>query len=252
MVNYYTTIPAELCEYALINRKVNHTKLYLLLKLKSSGHIKYELDVFECAKDWADELQLNYKTVLNCFKWLIREKWITINSISKAIHIKGYPKLFTKLNFKSKTAIIYEPESFSDFKAFCCAVVIIFYRNRKRYFQKQSVANMERATTNCKTYPKGFYTISCNYLAECLGVSKKTAYNYKNEAHKIGFITKKKNLVFITNDKGERLTNAHFHSYKFYKGRSIARRIRRGKKYLKIVEADLIKSNIHLKKKRVL
>ena len=251
MVDYYTTIPVELCEYALVNRKVNHTKLYLLLKLKSSGHIKYELDIFECAKDWANELQLNYKTVLNCFKWLIKEKWITINSISKAIHIKGYPKLFTKLNFKSKTAIKYDPENFSDLKAFCCAVVIIFYRNKKRYFQKQSVANMERANTNCKTYPKGFYTISCNYLAKCLGVSKTTAYNFKKEAHKVGFITKKKNTVFITDDNGERYNNSHYHTYKLYRGKSNAGRIRRGRKYLKIVEADLIKSNIHLKKKRI-
>lgn len=252
MVGYYTTIPVDLCQYALVNRKVNQTKLYVLLKLKSSGYISYNEDIYEHIKDWAKELDLNHKTVLTSFEWLLKQKWVTINSISKSIHIIGYKKLYYKLHFETSTAIIYEPDCFLDFKAFCCAAVIIYYRNRKKYSDKQSVAKKERTNTNCRTSSKDYYDISCGYLAECLKVSKTTAYNFKLAAIKLGLIEKKKNLVFMTDCIGKPITIEHFDAIKHtFKDNPLVRRIRKGKKYIKMVEADLIKSNIHLKKKRI-
>lgn len=252
MVNYYTSIPVDLCQYALVNRKVNQTKLYILLKLKSSGYISYNKNIYEHIKDWAKELDLNHKTVRGCFEWLLKQKWVTINGISKSIHIIGYKKLYYKLNFETSTAIKYDTDNFLDFKAYCCAAVIIYYRNRKRYFDKQSVAKMERANTNCRISFKDYYDMSSGYLAKCLKVSKTTAFNFKLIAIKLGLIEKKKNLVFMTDCKGKPLTIEHFDAIKYtFKDNPFSRRIRKGKKYLKIVEADLIKSNVHLKKKRI-
>lgn len=63
-----------------------------------------------------------------------------------------------------------------------------------------------------------------------------------------GHIEVRKNLKTLT-IKGVPLTNDHKGSLKFITGISLGR-IRTGKKYLKYVDADLIKSNLYMKKKR--
>lgn len=251
MKGLYTSLPISLCKYSLKNRKINQTKLYLYLKLTSGGHIKYEQDLFEHIKEWGNELDLNYKTIKYSLEWLIKNKWITVNSKRKSLRVISYKQLKNKLNLDFKSAIIYEPENFKDFKSFCCSAVIFHYRNKKRWYDRRSATNKERVRKSRKAYRNGFYPIPSNYLAKALSVSITTAYNYKKEALKFHFIEIKKDLSYMETTLGERLGKENYEFLKSQLSEDEKGRLRKGNKYLKVVEADLVKCNLKMKSKRM-
>ncbi|SDF29352.1 hypothetical protein [Epilithonimonas hungarica] len=236
----YTTIPVEVCQYALVNRKVNHLLIYVYLKHISSGHIKYDSSLYGA---WAVDLGLNGKTVRSCVKWLIKKKWITVNNKIQSLRIIGYKQLCKKLKFKSQSAVRYEPEDFLNFKDFCCASVVIYYLLKKRFVDRKrwSGSKMGDSSTSHYSYPKGYYTLPVSYLAKCLGVSFSTANNYKKRAEKASLITVKKNQPYFYDEKGNKLTNRHLMIYRYQYPEENIGRLRKGKKYLKKVEADFIK-----------
>ncbi len=248
--SFYTTLPIGLCKYALVNRKINQLKLYLYLKLTSSGYIRYEDNINEHITNWSIELNLDRKTVSSSFKWLIENKWITVNSISKALHIKGYSALAKKLKLIIKSSVIYEPTDFKDLKGICCASVIIYYRNKLKYFNRKnkSVVNMRLTKKNLKLLKNGSYFLPLTYIAKSLKISKSTANNFKKIALEFGFIERSRNVYTVT-DSNENpiLKEAYYSCSKQILNNG---RLRRGKKYLKMVGEDIISSNIHLKKFR--
>ena len=87
-----------------------------------------------------------------------------------------------------------------------------------------------------------------SYLAKYLGVSNSTANKFKKCAIKTGSIEVKRShpIIFIN---GKKLGIEHLQFYKstFPK---IAGRLRTDGKYLRIVEADIMKSEIITKRKR--
>ena len=173
MDSRYTNIPILLCEFALVNRKVNQLKLYIYLKLNSEGYIEFDDLNF---KKWADQIGVSERTIKTSLSWLIKEKWLTVNGKRNVIHVISYKKLKKKLNLNFKTGILFEPVeriSYLYFRAFCCASVIQYYLGKKRYFERQSVTIKGVANKNCKIN-RGFYPMANSYLAKCLGVSLST------------------------------------------------------------------------------
>ena len=90
----YTSIPVDLCQYALINNRVNHLKLFLYLKTTSSGHIS--MKNYNLYSAWASDLELSERTIRNLFKWLIKNKWLTVNSKRVSYRIISYKQLNRK------------------------------------------------------------------------------------------------------------------------------------------------------------
>lgn len=234
----YTTLPVELCRYALINRKSNHLLVFIYLKHITNGHISNDTSLYQ---EWAIDLRLNKRTISNCINWLIKNKWITVNGKKQSLKIIGYAKLFKKLKFQSLSAVRYEPDNFLDFTDFCCAAVIIYYIQKKRFIDKKrrSGSKMEDSNMNRNSYPKGYSELPVSYLAKCLGVSNSTANNYKKRAEKAGFITIKRQFYTLINNNGEKITRNNYYVYQ-YQNKEIAGRYRQGRKYLKIVAPDLI------------
>lgn len=240
----YTTIPVELCQYALVQRKTNHLLLFIYLKYIASGHVKYDKYLY---KAWAVDLCLSEKTIKNCIDWMIKEKWITVNNIKKSLRIIRYKQLFRKLNLKSKSAVRYEPDDFSGFTNFCCAVVVTIYLNKLRYMNKkqQSVLIMANTSKSCSNSSRGYYVLPISYLAKCLGVSNSTANNFKKRATEVGFLEVKKQLTTITDENNNKVTKDNLAI--FQREDDNPGRFRAGSKYLKKIEADLIKSHIKFK-----
>lgn len=102
------------------------------MKFTSSGHVKYTNSHLEVTKEIPEHLQLNEKTVKNCLNWLIQNGWIATYSNIKSLRIVGYRKLCDIYDIKSTCAVIYENETFEDLRNFCCAVLVIYYRNYRR------------------------------------------------------------------------------------------------------------------------
>ncbi|MFV0541364.1 MAG: hypothetical protein ACK5MZ_09035 [Aestuariibaculum sp.] len=254
---FYTTLPVGICIYALRNRKVNQVKLYIYLKSIASGHIKYDSTIYDYSKQWAKDLNCHPKTIKSRIDWLIKKNWITINSKSKSIRIVSYKQICAKNNIDTKRAAIFEPNHYNNFKAFCIGVAMMHFRNRKKWNDRRSVSNKTNSDTskNRNASPKGFYPMPNLYLAKCLGVSKTTAYKFKKEAIKYGYIIRKKQKSFIyTGDNKLRKDAMEMYAFSLCLDdmEDKARRLRKGKKYLKIIESDLVKTDsIILKTKRL-
>ncbi|MBV7440472.1 hypothetical protein KRX57_03495 [Weeksellaceae bacterium TAE3-ERU29] len=250
--NFYTSLPVGICIYALANKKVNQTKLYIYLKSIASGHIKYTKTYYDYSKQWAKDLNCHPKTIKSGIDWLIRNKWITINNKSKSLRIVSYKQICNKYDVPYKSASIYESEYFDNFKAFCVSVAIVYFRNRKKWNDKRSAYNKRKTNASKSRYafPKNFYPLPVLYLAKCLGVSKTTAHKYKLLAIEHGYIERKKQINTIYYGK-EKLRKEELIAYASVLEEETSRRLRKGEIYLKIVDSDLIKSNIILKTKTV-
>jgi hypothetical protein len=153
--------------------------------------------------------------------------------------------------FDNNSSALWESEDYNMFKPFCCSAVISFYRNKKRFIDhRRSATNMERASMNRKR-DKDFYSIPIQYIATCIGVSKTTANSYIKIAIESGMIEVKKDIKTLKTETGKPITLEHYSSLKIsYKGYVFNGRLRRGKKYVKLICANRIKSNLHLKHKR--
>lgn len=244
----YTTIPVGLCEYALKNRKVNHLKLYVYLKHISDGHIPHDPSLYEC---WATDIECSKRWIYEGLDWLIKNKWITVNSKRKSLRIISYQQLCKRLCIIAEIAAVYEPEEFTYLTNFCAAVVISYNCKRKAWLDKKRrpVSKMGDASTSRNFCSKGYYTLPIRYLSKCLGVSDATANNYKQKAVKAGLIEVKKQVVIQTDVEGNKLSKDKILVYKEVDA-SNSGRLRIGSKYLKMVEADQIKPYILLKRKR--
>lgn len=249
MKRLHTTIPVQLCEYVLLNGKSNHFALYLYLKHNSDGYIGFDSSQY---KHWAVDLNKSERWIRSAMKWLIKNKWITVNSNRKVLNIISYKNLCRKLKIYATSGAIYEQEDFSDLKGFLCAVVIIYHLRKKRWMEKKgwSVFKMGYAKTNHLIFPKGFHSMPISYIAKCLEVSQSTANNFKKAAEKSGYIDVKRQITTLTDDKGEKISKDLLYLIR-KTNPQFGKRLRVGKKYLKLVESDLIKPEVKLKRKRL-
>jgi hypothetical protein len=245
----YTSIPVQLCEYALVNRKHNYLMLYIYLKHIGSGYVNHNND---CISTWASDLNKSERWIRDAIKWLIKKKWVTVNSKKQLLRIASYKQVLKRLNIDSVSAVIFEEEDFSNFKGFCCGATITYYLKRKRYNdrKKWSASIMGDANMSHHFYQKGFYTMPLNYLAKCLGVSMSTANNFKKIAEQGKFLFVKSQIRILTDGNDNKITKDNYQVFKTCDEEN-AGRIRKGRKYLKIVEPDLIQSQITSRRKRL-
>jgi len=244
----YTTIPVGLCEYALKNTRVNHLKLYVYLKHISDGYVPYDPSLF---KLWDTDIGRSKRWIYEGLNWLIKNKWITVNSKRNSLHIVSYEIICKRLDVFHKVAALYEPDDFKSLDAFCAATAIVFYMRRKAWMDKKRrpVSKMGDTNTNRKSYPKGFYTLPVRYFSKCLNVSDSTANNFKQKAIKGKLIEVQRQIITQTDDKGEKLSKDKILVYREVDAPNNGS-LRRGTKHLKAVEADLIKSHLIIKRKR--
>ena len=93
MEKAYTTIPIGVIERAIVGRKLNHLKIYIYLKCISSGHLHINL---ESKKVWAKEIGITTKTLENCLQWLLKNRWLSLNSKRSSLRVVSYKQLKRK------------------------------------------------------------------------------------------------------------------------------------------------------------
>ncbi|MFK7107995.1 hypothetical protein [Flavobacterium oreochromis] len=244
----YTTIPIELCLFALKNRKVNEVKLHIYLKHISSGHIKMNYNMYDV---WAVDLELSPRTIRKCFEWLIKNKWITVNSKTNSYRLISYSQINRKQGFKSRKSVIFESD-FKLFQNFCCAAMVTYYIRRKNFTdrKKRSVPIMVGTSMNRNSCLKRFTQMPVAYLANCFSVSNKTAFSYKQKAKETGFIEVKKQQSYLNDDNGNKISSDKLIVFKKVTPEKAGRlRTKNGK--IVIVESDMIKSTLIMKSKRL-
>ena len=243
----YSNIPVELLVYALKNRKVNQLRLYLHLKLSSDGYITFSR---QGKALWAEELQIDPKTLNSALEWLIRQRWITVNGKRGVLHIISYGRLSQKLKLRFTTGFAYDTGVHRDFRELICGVVISYYLRRKRYFKRRSGSAKGGPITN-RIRGGEFTQMANGYLAKCLGVSIATAYRIKQLAEKAGYITTHYGYRYLSDTQGEKLSIEKGTGYRdFCREENGTDKIRQGKRHLVEVAADHICSHLSCKRKR--
>lgn len=245
----YTTIPVMLCEYALIHRKVNHLKLYIYFKQISSGYVSSNPNQLDA---WATDIGKSKRWVQTTLKWLIKNKWITVNNKRQEYRVSGYRELCYKLDLLPHSSVIFEDDDYDSFKNFCCAVVFIYYLKLKIRTDKknQSVSNLvDPIIKSWDFYFNGFHSMPISYLAKILGVSNSTANNIKQSALKTKLVMRKRNIPFLLNMFGKKIGVEHLQGLK-KSCPEISGRLRTNGKYIRIVDSDMFMALISTKRKR--
>ena len=216
----------------------------------SDGHVVLYNGYY---KKWGEDIGVHEKTVKSSLEWLIRQKWITVNSNRTALRIISYKNLSYKLKLSLKTGYSYEVEQVEDFKqlrALCCAVVITYYLNRKRFFDKRQSGHIKGCPiTNCKK-KNAFHPMPNQYLASCTNVSKATAYRYKHKAEMSGYIAAKPHYSIMETKQGDEISSDLYNVVlKGILDEERPNRLRKRKSRLEWEESTLIRSLIKVKKK---
>lgn len=245
----YTTIPVELCGYALKNKKVNHLLVYVYLKHIASGHIIRDSSKYEV---YASDLGISSRTIRSCINWMVKNKWITVNNKKNGLRIISYKQLCGILGVNYITAVKYDVDHFNGFKGFCAASIMTYYLKRKAWSdrkQKWSGSKMGDSSMSHSKCPKGFYTLPIRYFAICMGISNSTANNYKQAAVKSKYVVTKRNVITMKDDDGNKIGIDKLIAFSYVDDITFGR-IRKGMKYLKKVESDYIRSSIYMTSKR--
>lgn len=244
MKGAYTTIPIGLIRVAIVNRKLNHLKVYTFLKCISSGHLSLKANSYRI---WAKEIGISEKTLKTCLDWMLKNRWLSFNSKIQSLRVVSYRQLKQKYKKYFHTAIKFDRSNFIDFRGFCAAALIGFYRNSKKFLDKRNkVSGIINGIPRKNTYalPKAYYDFPVRYFAKCLGVSVTSAENLKKEAMKYGFIIVKKNHFYFEDDKGDKISSDFMKHIAFKKEYFI-----KSARGILVKGSDLIKINAHLKRK---
>jgi hypothetical protein len=244
---FYTTIPIALCKYALKNRKPNHLKLYIYLKLISSGHVKYSSISISA---WATDIGMSERWTKDVIKWMISKGWITVNSKRKSYRIISYKQLCKKLKLEPHACVLFENDDFTNFRQFLSAAVITDCLKIKRIISSKNRSG-SRLTDSSKCgffYSKSFHPLPISYIAKKLGVTISTANNIKCWAIESRTIFKMSNTPYLLDGNGEKLGMEHW-SGVLVNNPTFAGRLRKGK-FIRIVEADLLETHVLTKRKR--
>lgn len=177
-------VPVSLLIYALQNKKINPLKLYLYLKLVSSGHFHLCQESTEqvCAGlSWK-----SVKTFNHNLGWLVKHRWITVNSRTDSYRIVSYSQLQKLLKLRIRTGVIMEREDFIYFRPFIYASVITWGMKRKRRTDKKS-ERKQGSSRKC-FYPPEHDKLPNRYLARILKLDHSTVSRYKSQAAQAGYL----------------------------------------------------------------
>ena len=114
---------------------------------------------------------------------------------------------------------------------------------------RRSVSKMADTSKNRNRNPEGYSTLPVRYFAQCLGVSAATANNFKKCAQASGWISVKRQIASLYDSADNQICKDAYCVF-LHAESGITPILQIKKKYLKIVECDLIKSNIVCGKKR--
>lgn len=219
----------------------------MYFKQISSGHVKYETTGVSA---WSSDIEMSEKWTRGAVKWLIKKRWITVNTKKKYYRIISYKQLCKKLKLEPLAAVLFENDDYTDFKQFLSATLITDCLKIKKLMNRknQSVSRMADTNMNWHFYSKDFHPLAISYIAKRLGICNSRANKIKKWAIESKMVFVKKNIPFLINSQGKKIGIEHLQAIKL-SSPLIAGRLRTNGKYIKIVESDLLQSFIITRKK---
>jgi hypothetical protein len=181
-------VPFEFCQYVIKNKLIKEARLLVMLKFqfKDITKIDHEDIVFLAS-------ELGYKCpkqIRSQLKRLIELNWIGYNFETQNYFIRGIDEIRKLLNFTRRQSAEIGYENIKKFKLFAASAVMRSLNNnyrRKLTYPEAEGNSGPSLQANGKSTP-----ISNEALSIILGVSLSTAFQFKKDAAKAGFINLKK------------------------------------------------------------
>lgn len=151
------------------------------------------------------ELEINRQLLNNRLKWLLKNKWIGLNSKSGNYHLNSFKVIHRRTKSKTRTGIIWDGYDFKRFNAFVYAAIFLTVARNKWWIDQHRIKEKGRRPRRVgmikrrsRLYP-GFrsYSLPLAYLAKAIGASVPAVGRMKAEAIKNEFIESKHQLKKI-------------------------------------------------------
>jgi hypothetical protein len=138
-------------------------------------------------------------------KWLLENKWVGLNSITKNYHLNSFKVLHNRTKLPTKTGIIWDEYDFKNFNAFVYTAIFTTIARNKWWIDQQKFKEEGRKSQKVgliKGHSRkslGFrsYSLPLEYLAKAIRISIPTVCRMKIEAKKAGFVEVKHQLKKI-------------------------------------------------------
>lgn len=182
-------IPITLINHVLTNKVVNQFRLYIYLKSVCSGHFKVDGDfISKTGTDLEIKAERTFKKNL---KWLIKNKWITVNSKNGNHRIISFDHLCNKLKLKGNTGVVFEEDNFKDFRPFLYAASITAKVRNRNWIIRQPVRMEGGTRTSMSTMEilRDTDTLPVRLMGKIMDLGFSTISRYKNAASDAGFIS---------------------------------------------------------------
>lgn len=190
----FFNVPVGLLEIVLKEKFFAPFELLMYFKTESkSGQMRITTEAINKA---AADLNVTPRTVRNNLKRLLKRNWIG-RFRSGGYILRGFDKLRRMEKEWTRTAVIFDRNlHLKKFREFVIAACIgrLVSRQRARLWRER-LSGERKGTPNVRKQPlPTLFPIAGEAMAQIYGISVGTAFNWKNAAHKVGFITVEKIL----------------------------------------------------------
>jgi hypothetical protein len=187
----YMIIPVELCFYTLRNKLIRPCQLYVYLKSVCRGQLRLQKeDINNISKILGLK---SSRAIVNNLKILQINNWIGYCHKSKYYLVRGFKRIGSYYNFKSRSGAEFNSNDIRQFKAFLAGTTISYLANRQKRAKWMSERKKGRSTPGIHT-PSNFYPVANLALAKILNISSSTAFEFKKLAARHKYILLKKNF----------------------------------------------------------
>lgn len=204
-------IPGSILEIVLVQKLFAPFRLFMYFKtVSTNGQMRICPKVIALA---AADLKISEKSVKRHLNILVDRNWVG-RFTSGGYIIRSFDKLRKIEKTVGRTAVWFDAQkhlnSFQEYVIASCITVLIS-KQRTKLWKAQELPGSRRGKPierKSSAFPT-FYPIACEAMKQIYGISIGTAYNWKQAAHKAGFITVKKILRPTNVNNGQEARRAN-------------------------------------------
>lgn len=192
----YLNIPISLCAFALTKNHIPELQLYCWLKTQCSGYFRLSNQLVFIG---IRQLSTTKNTFKKRLKWLLKNRWITLNSKTGYYHINSFLVLHNRTGSTFNKAALWEYYDFSQFKEFVYTAVLLNLAKTKWHYERKLLKEQgrnvvkagikKRGSATCRDLPS--FSLPLLYAAKKLNTNKTFIASMKNAAKCAGFMVVK-------------------------------------------------------------
>ena len=236
-------LPVFICQDALIKGYVNQLRLFVYLKLICSGHFRMKKKFVEQV---CKDLNISRNSFYKYRIWLIKNKFITLNSKSGSHRIVGFSQLYWKSVYRNRYGTYMEWKDLRTFKAFAIAAVMTFVSEKiikAQGGEEPSELNLlKRSSRKNGSASLKPFIMPVNYYAMVIAKTPKTARNHKSICTEAGYL--------IFENRYEQVSDNPRHFARIKKYHPESNRLVIANDCLQLQEPDIMISKISLSRIR--